>query len=203
MYHDQMHHKKLNFQERRNAIGAAALKLFSEFGYAAVSNKDLGKAAGVNPALIYYYFKDKDDLFQFAVRMALTDVVAAYEKLRRERKRIGGLEAWLSSNLLLSPELSGFLKVVLDYSYSNRKSPLTEGAIKQFYVTEVEILASALSRKPGIPTQRAVHLARLISVLLDGVMAARVIRPEIDARQIVDLLQELVKHRWGGRKAKG
>jgi AcrR family transcriptional regulator len=187
-----MRHKILNFQERRNAIGAAALKLFSEFGYAAVSNKDLGKAAGVNPALIYYYFKDKDDLFQFAVRMALTDVVAAYEKLRRERKSIGGLEAWLSSNLLLSPELSGFLKVVLDYSYSNRKSLLTEGAIKQFYVTEVEILASALSRKPGISAQRAVKLARLISVLLDGIMAARVIRPEIDAQEIVELLQALI-----------
>jgi hypothetical protein len=98
----------------------------------------------------------------------------------------------LSSNLLLSPELSGFLKVVLDYSYSNRKSLLTEGAIKQFYVMEIEILASALSRKPGIPAQRAVKLARLISVLLDGVMAARVIRPEIDAQQIVESLQELL-----------
>jgi AcrR family transcriptional regulator len=188
----QMRHKTLTFQERRNAIGTAALKLFSEFSYAAVSNKDLGKAAGVNPALIYYYFKDRDDLFQFTVRMALTDVVAAYEKLRREKKGIGGLEAWLSSNLLLSPELSGFLKVVLDYSYSNRKSLLTEGAIKQFYVTEVEILASALSQKPGISAQRAVKLARLISVLLDGVMAARVVRPEIDAQQIVESLQELL-----------
>jgi AcrR family transcriptional regulator len=198
-----MQRKNLNHQERRNAIGAAALKLFSEFGYAAVSNKDLGKAAGINPALIYYYFKDKDDLFQFVVRSALTDVVTAYEKLRREKNNIGALEAWLSVNMHLLTELSGFLKVVLDYSYSNRKSRLTERVIKQFFAMEVEILANALAQKPGISSPRAAQLARLVSVVLDGVAVARVVRPEIDGKQLVKLLQELITQRPRGRKTNG
>src|SRR5258708_39608500 len=58
--------------ERRDSIAAAALKLFSEIGFAAVSNKELGETAGIQPALIYYYFKDKNDLFHSVVSKALT-----------------------------------------------------------------------------------------------------------------------------------
>jgi AcrR family transcriptional regulator len=69
----------------REAIAAAALELFSAHGFASVSNKELGKAAGVNPALIYYYFADKQGLFTFVVRKALADAEAVYEARRRDK----------------------------------------------------------------------------------------------------------------------
>jgi AcrR family transcriptional regulator len=179
-------------EERRNAIAAAALKLFSESGFSAVSTKELGEAAGVNPALIYYYFEDKDDLFQFVVRKALADALSTYEQIRRTQSGTDSLEAWLSSNLLLFGEISRFLKVVLDYAHSGRRSLQTDEAISRFYSTEVELLAGALLQDGKLTHPQAVDLASLVSVFLDGVMVARVVRPEIDSERLVSLMRELL-----------
>jgi len=49
------------------AILDAAEELFARQGYAATSVKQIGTAAGVNPALLYYYFGDKDGLYRAAL----------------------------------------------------------------------------------------------------------------------------------------
>jgi len=48
----------------QDAILDAAEELFATQGYAATSIKDIGQAAGANPALLYYYFRDKTGLYQ-------------------------------------------------------------------------------------------------------------------------------------------
>ncbi len=175
----------------RHTIAAAALELFSEHGFASVSNKELGHAAGVNPALIYYYFKDKHDLFAFVVRKALADAEAVYEKRRGEKGAEGALDAWLSSNVALSDEFSRFLKVVFDYAFSEPRCADTDKAIASFYEREIDILRSGL--KGGRRAHsRAAELAELVSVFLDGVMVARVVRPNIKIDRLLRLLRELV-----------
>ena len=47
----------------RAALLDAAEKIMLEEGYAAVSSRRLGTAAGVNSALVYYYFGNMDKLF--------------------------------------------------------------------------------------------------------------------------------------------
>jgi TetR/AcrR family transcriptional regulator, upper aerobic nicotinate degradation pathway regulator len=178
---------------RREAIATAALKLFSEFGFTSISNKELGAAAGVNPALIYYYFKGKEDLFQFVVRKALADAHSVYEKLRRKQSGIGALEAWLSSNLVLSAEFSRFIKVVLDYCFSKQRSSATDEAIARFYSQEIDILTGALSRETRTKGRQTAQLAQLVSVFLDGVMVARVIRPELHPKQLVNSMRALLE----------
>jgi AcrR family transcriptional regulator len=180
-------------EEKRNAIADAALKLFSEFGFASVSNKELGEAANIHPALIYYYFKDKGDLFQFVVRKSLTDALAAYDRIKREHGGTGSIEAWLSSNVLLSTDLTRFLKVVLDYSHSNRRSPETDAAIAKFYDTEVGLLTLALHEERKLPSPQAGNLAQLVSVFLDGLVVASVVRPEIDSKRLVDVMRSLLR----------
>jgi TetR/AcrR family transcriptional regulator len=48
----------------RQAILDAAESLFARTGYAAASIKQIAAAAGVNSALLYYYFADKDALYR-------------------------------------------------------------------------------------------------------------------------------------------
>lgn len=183
-------------EAKRDAIAAAALKLFSESGVAAVSNKELGEAAGINPALIYYYFEDKDDLFQFAVRKALADALAAYDEIKKERGGIGDLDAWLSSNLLLFGELTRFLKIILDYAHSGQRSAQTDAAIARFYETETGLIAHALADE-GAKVREAEDLAQLVSVFLDGIMVARVVRPEVDSERLIELMRGLLKRKPG------
>ncbi|MBX3507350.1 MAG: TetR/AcrR family transcriptional regulator [Parvibaculum sp.] len=181
-------------EAKRDAIAAAALTLFSRSGVAAVSNKELGEAAGINPALIYYYFEDKDDLFQFVVRRALEDALAAYDEIKKEKGGIGDLDAWLSSNLLLFGEITRFLKVILDYAHSGQRSPETDAAIARFYRTETDLIGHAL-RDEGFAAKEALELAQLLSVFLDGVMVARVVRPEIDSERLVARMRDLLRHK--------
>ncbi len=50
-------------EERRKQILDAAQKVFAKKGFNGASIKDLAKAAGISPGLLYWYFKDKTDLF--------------------------------------------------------------------------------------------------------------------------------------------
>ncbi len=55
--------------ERRQQILEAALHVFSDKGFHKATNKDIAEAAGgISPGLIYWYFKDKQDLFLSLIR---------------------------------------------------------------------------------------------------------------------------------------
>jgi AcrR family transcriptional regulator len=49
-------------EERRSQILEAAMKVFAKKGFKGATNKDIANAAGVSPGLIYFYFKNKEDL---------------------------------------------------------------------------------------------------------------------------------------------
>lgn len=53
-----------NEAETAGAILDAAETLFAVQGFAATTIKQIGAEAGVNPALIYYYFGSKDELYR-------------------------------------------------------------------------------------------------------------------------------------------
>lgn len=65
--------------EQRTKILEAAIPVFAEKGLEGASIRLVGKAAGVNSALIYYYFEDKETLFTEAAR---TVVLGLLEKLQ-------------------------------------------------------------------------------------------------------------------------
>lgn len=55
----------------------AAEALFASQGYDATPIKQIGARAGANPALIYYYFQSKDELYRAVLRRVFTLLVAA------------------------------------------------------------------------------------------------------------------------------
>jgi AcrR family transcriptional regulator len=61
--------------ERRAAIIAAGLEVFTARGFAATRLDDVAKRAGVAKGTIYLHFKDKEALFQELVRTALVPVI--------------------------------------------------------------------------------------------------------------------------------
>jgi AcrR family transcriptional regulator len=69
--------------EARDAILDAAERLFSDRGYAATTTKALGREAGVNAALLYYYFDGKHSLYHAVLERVFTRLA---QQLR------GGLE---------------------------------------------------------------------------------------------------------------
>jgi TetR/AcrR family transcriptional regulator len=51
-------------EESRSAILEAAVAEFAEYGIAGARTDRIARTAGVNKALLYYYFKDKDALYE-------------------------------------------------------------------------------------------------------------------------------------------
>jgi len=91
--------------ESKSRILAAAERLFAEQGYAATSIGEVSESAGVNRALIYYYFKNKGDLYWAVIREGIDQLshilTEAAEAGNGER---GKLEAFVRAyyKLLLS-----------------------------------------------------------------------------------------------------
>jgi AcrR family transcriptional regulator len=59
----------------REQILDAAERLFAEQGFARTTIKQIGGAAGVNSALLYYYFADKEQLYQEVLRRLIGNLV--------------------------------------------------------------------------------------------------------------------------------
>lgn len=67
-----------------NKIVESAGILFSLKGYASVSVKEIAEAAGVNIALISYYFGGKEKLYSYVMEQQLTVLGRQLEVIRRE-----------------------------------------------------------------------------------------------------------------------
>ncbi|MFO8191825.1 MAG: TetR family transcriptional regulator [Bacillota bacterium] len=68
--------KKDQGQKAKKRITAAAIDLFSQKGYDATSVNEIAGMAGVTKALIYYYFKSKEDILDNLVSSLLEDTTA-------------------------------------------------------------------------------------------------------------------------------
>jgi TetR/AcrR family transcriptional regulator len=64
--------------QTRARILEAAIGQFSENGLAGARTEQIAAAAGVNKALLYYYFKSKDELYKAAVESVADGVRAAH-----------------------------------------------------------------------------------------------------------------------------
>lgn len=58
----------------RERLVAAARQLFGEKGYAATSTEEVVAAAGITRGVLYYQFKDKEDLFRAVLQQTLQQI---------------------------------------------------------------------------------------------------------------------------------
>ena len=68
--------KKIVKASAEEKIKQAARKLFTINGFAAVTTRDIAKEAGINQALLHYYFRSKDKLFEIIMLENLSHFIA-------------------------------------------------------------------------------------------------------------------------------
>ncbi|MBV9087593.1 MAG: TetR family transcriptional regulator [Acidobacteria bacterium] len=86
-------------EESREAILEAALKEFAQEGLAGARTDAIAQAAGLNKALLYYYFGDKEKLYGAVldrVFSGLSDAVLA--AMESERDSAGKILAWAGAH---------------------------------------------------------------------------------------------------------
>jgi TetR/AcrR family transcriptional regulator len=70
-----IHNDKSRSEQTRKRIISASIRAFSEYGLAGARTEAIAKAAKVNKALLYYYFKSKDDLYTAALEAVAKKVM--------------------------------------------------------------------------------------------------------------------------------
>jgi len=80
--------RPLGSPDARRAVLDAARELFAELGYERTTMRAVGARAGVDPALIYHYFGDKDGLLSAAIEIP-ADLAAALAGVADDAGRAG------------------------------------------------------------------------------------------------------------------
>lgn len=165
-------------------IRDAALELFSRRGFSSVTTKDIADATGVNPALIYYYFGSKEELFRRVVTLA---VERSFEQFRISRQ---GLErprdilyGWLDTHILQYETISKLVMIAIDYAKTAKRKSRLDEAIHQFYDEEHKVLRQTLSAGIDRGDFRKVDVdetATFISTYLDGVFVRAIVLRAFD-----------------------
>jgi len=97
-------------EESRKAILKAAVHEFAREGVSGARTDAIARSAGVNKALLYYYFKDKDALYQAVLDQVFSGVRSAIHNA-------------LSQNLPPREKLASYVCAHFDYIASNPLYP--------------------------------------------------------------------------------
>ena len=186
-----------------------ALRLFASKDFSSITIKDIAKAAGFNTALIYYYFDSKEHLFRAATEFAIGKAMENFSELReRQSDPVVLIGEWFQNNLEVADLMRQLVKIMLDYAGSSNPIPSMEALIERFYsMEEEEILANSIHRGIARGAFRKIdpaQAARFVSVHLDGIMVASIIRANFDMRKaLADLESVLWFYLGGAPRAKG
>ena len=162
---------------KRNAILAAATRLFSMNGFEQTSMSELRRVTGAASGTIFHHFKNKEDLFLHVLEQCKNDIVNAFEQHGQENGYNTGLdmvEGILSFYLRLSRELEDqFLLLHRHFPYQMAKTnSICSTCLESIYTCLLQILETAISKgiQDGSITCRSPqHSAMVLFAMVDGI----------------------------------
>ena len=191
-----------DLEDARTKICEVALDLFAERNFSAVTIKDISDAAGLNTALIYYYFGSKEELFRATVVLAVERAFARFRMSRPEEASPREvIDHWLDTHVRELPTISKLLKLAIDYASTAERKGRIDQAIRRFYDDERVVLRDALLA--GVKLREfgpmdVDETATFISTFLDGVMVRAVILDDFKPAQAIEDLRRFLMRQLKG-----
>ena len=143
---------------RAQLLGAAE-RLMLEEGYAAVSSRRVGAAAGLKPQLVHYYFRTMDDLFVEVFRRNAEANIARFERAIATDGSLGNL--WR----LNSDPRGGQFTLEFVALANHRKAIRTEIAryAERFRAAQMAAVTAALADH-GVPEDEVPPIVALLAM---------------------------------------
>jgi TetR/AcrR family transcriptional regulator, cholesterol catabolism regulator len=155
-------HRELDAGEKREAIVAAARRLFLTEGYEATGMARIANEAGVAPNTLYWYFDDKDALLVATLERLIGEASREYAKLRS-----APLHARLLWMLAQAERLPGLVATVHARA---AVSPCVRVWHDRFHELLEETVANDLAQH-GVPKSERVFAARVAILLVEGLLS--------------------------------
>lgn len=185
-------------RDTAEALKKSLLDLLSRSGYRNVTIKDISREAGMTTGMIYYHFRDKDELLratiEYAVEAALKRFYYVSESVEHPAAVI---HAWLRMHVDLQPEIAKVLKLIHEYRHSEVRTDRIDAAIDLFYDTEREIITESILRGCAMGIFRGDEnepsaLSDLISTFLDGAVLRKGIFADHEIRTSVEVFESML-----------
>jgi AcrR family transcriptional regulator len=132
----------------REEILATAMRMFIQQGYHGLAMRQISEAVGVSKAALYYYFKDKEELFLAILNAYLNEIEASIDAIR----------AGAGSS---TDQLRQFVQSVLE-------QPAEQRAIIRLASQEMSQI-SAASRKKFDKLYHEKFIGKLTAILQEGI----------------------------------
>lgn len=186
------------------AILRASLALFPGLGYTAVSTKEIAAAAELNPALIYYYYGSKDELFRRTLLLALEEASAPFQLLAAKAsngKR--GAEAflldWLRCHEAEFSKVRRLLQITLSYTSSPAKDDAVDRALRDFYDGMTRLLTTTMNagiKYRELPPMDVRQTSTFILSFLDGVYTRSIVFSDYKPASDLADLRRFIRERF-------
>ncbi|MEM1361436.1 MAG: TetR/AcrR family transcriptional regulator [Pseudomonadota bacterium] len=183
---------------KREQLIDVAVRLFAEQGYSAVRLKEVAEATNNTYSLVYYYFKDKEELFAASMSAAVEKTISHYKSINRSSEDpVARIVEWFQLNVLYATELRFFVRIMIDAPELKTKSVQMARVIDSFYKFEQTILQSSF--RVGVAQKIFVcpdpdDLARFTSCHIDGIYMRSLSRADFEvADAFRDLYTYLMK----------
>ena len=162
---------------KRNAILAAATRLFSRNGFKETSMAELTKITGAAGGTIFHHFKNKEDLFLSILKDVQETVTRAFEEQTREQAHNKGMErvehAVVSYLQLAATFEDQFLLIHRHYPYQMAETnPRCRSYLESVYNCLLDIFENCIAAgiKDGtIQASSPRNTAMVIFAMVDGI----------------------------------
>jgi len=181
---------------RKDRILRAAGELIVEVGWANVTTRLISKRAGVNNALIHYYFGAKDDLLLEAASAAfeaeMAGPVTTMEEAGSVAEALKGGFAWLRSVDVRSP----LMVISMEAAHQAVRDERVGAWIRNVWSGYFDLFAAAIvagqERGEIPPHVDPDGFAVVLGALIDGLFLYRLVELDFDMEKTAGVIDALV-----------
>lgn len=181
---------------RSEALLEVALELFSTKGYAEVTMQEIAQRSNTTYSLMYYYYRNKEDLFHAAVSYSINQAIDNYNKLKEKHASpVDLINDWLENNIHHSDSLKRVVKIMFEFSEKRDGSPSVASDIEYFYMFEQRLLADGirLGVEQGLFICKSPDdTAAFVSAHIDGIFYGALVRPELNIETAMHELRSVL-----------
>ena len=154
--------------KKKETILKAAAECFSRYGFDKTTLEDIGKAAKLNKASLYYYFKNKEEIF---MQVVLEESALHIEKLQQKVSDLSSTEeqviTYLSERLRYHRDVVNLNQLSLEML--QRVQPIFDQLYQIVWKKEVDFIENLLRNgKDKLSTDNAHTVAESIITIADA-----------------------------------
>lgn len=167
-------------ETKRNQILQAAKEVFTRFGYDKTTLDDIGKKCQLNKASLYYYFKNKEEIFIEVILIESTDFI---QNLQEQTSALETVQQKVIH--YLTERVKRYQEVIngnqLSLESLQKIEPLWLKTYQSVKAREIDYLSTLLREifPDGLPNWTYQELAESLFLISDALKHDRMIQKEI------------------------